>query len=213
MLLGSGPDAIGAVIVMHPGGHTSTQSPHRMQSSGESITLSKHRRQRKPSRRASLFVVAGLDLAEADAPLGGGCRDRPARDRVVVAVEAAEAAPQLDANLVARCDLAARERSVDRRRGSPPSAIASMRLRGPFATSPPAQICGCDVRSVCSSTCTPPARVRSSSSGPRKDTSAAWPTARITVSAGCARRCRPRTTGAKRPCSSNTDATATVSRR
>ena len=87
-----------------------------------------------------------------------------------------------------------------------------MRLRGPRATSPPAQMRVFEVRSVCGSTRTPPAGVRSRSTAPpRKLTSAAWPTARMTVSAGMTSSVPAANVGAKRPSASNTDVTAIVS--
>ena len=80
-----------------------------------------------------------------------------------------------------------------------PSAIASMRLRGPCATSPPAQIVRVrrpqrgrvDARPPCGRV-----RARRRRAGRR---SAAWPTARMTVSAGAPPRCRATNVGAKRP--------------
>ena len=57
----------------------------------------------QPFEPGLVLVVAGLDLAETDAPLG---RAWPgiglARDRVVVAVEPAESRAELDADLVRR---------------------------------------------------------------------------------------------------------------
>ena len=144
-------------MVMQLGGHTSTQSPHRMHRSGSSITLSKQRRQRRDSSQASCGVVADLDLGEADPPVGRRRRDRPAGDGVVAGRQPAEAGaggsarpgPRRIGAVPARAawmDAAARW----------PSAMASMRLRGPWATSPPAQIRGCEVRSVAASTWTTP---------------------------------------------------------
>ncbi len=65
-----------------------------------------------------------------------------------------------------------------------PSATASIRLRGPFATSPPAQMRGCDVARVPASTRTVPLGFSSTSTPASRSRSAAWPTARITESAG-----------------------------
>ena len=183
-----------------------------MQSSGESMMLSKQRRQRSASRRASCFVVADLDLAEPDAPLRRRRRDRPPRDRVVAAVEPAEAACRSSTrtswpDAISLPVSAAWIEAAARR----PSAIASIRLRGPCATSPPAQIRGCDVRSVARR---PARRRRGSLELQRRrgrSRSAAWPTARITVSAGMTSSVPAGTSGANRPCSSNTDATAIVS--
>ena len=142
----------------------------------------------QPFEAGLVLVVAGLDLAEADAPIGRCRRDRLAGDRVVVAVEPAEA----------RCGARRGPRGVGGDGGAPvsapwieaaarrPSAIASIRFRGPRATSPPAQMRGSEVRSDSGSTCTPPGRVRSRSTpASRKlDVGAPGPTARMTVSAG-----------------------------
>ena len=106
-------------------------------------------------------------------------------DRVVVAVEPPE--PAAGSSTRTSCvdgtgvpvsaawiDAAARR----------PSAIASIRFRGPRATSPPAQIRGCEVRSDAGSTSTPPGRSRSSAiAAEQVDDRRLCPTARITVSA------------------------------
>ena len=132
-------------IVMQLGGQTSTQRPHKMQSSGSSMTLSKQRRHRSDSSQASSLVVAGLDLSEPDPPVGRGGRDRLPGDGVVTGRQtrrsrgggSARPGPRWRRpDVPSWIDAAARC----------PSAIASIRLRGPWATSPPAQIRGCEVR-------------------------------------------------------------------
>jgi hypothetical protein len=91
-----------------------------------------------------------------------------------------------------------------------PSAMASMRLRGPKARSPPHQMRGCAVRSVARSVGTPPhgAALRPSVAGSQL-ASARWPMAKITVSQASASSGPSSITGAKRPASSNTRATGT----
>ena len=67
LLFGADADVVGARDRDAVGGHTSTQRPQRMQSSGESMTLSKQRRQRSPR----------------DAPAARRSRSRPRRTRSV----------------------------------------------------------------------------------------------------------------------------------
>ncbi len=92
-----------------------------------------------------------------------------------------------------------------------PSAMASMRVRGPLAASPPDQTSSRDVFRVDSSN---PIVRRGEISGPespRASRSIAWPIARITVSASYDRRSSGSNLGAKRPSSLNTDRTPMVS--
>ena len=171
-----------------------------MHSSGSSITLSKQRRQRSASSQASSLVVADLDLGEADAPVGraspgsAGGRWRRSRCRG----GESRRGGQLDAHARRRGGAAASAAWIDAAARCP-SAIASMRLRGPWATSPPAQIRGCEVRSVAGSTWMPPrgcapARRRRASRGRRPGRRRGSP-----CRPGAPPRCRVGTVGLKRP--------------
>ena len=128
-------------IRMHFSGQTSTQPPHRMHSDGSSMMFRKHWRQRPASARACSSVkpssISGEPIRRSVASTGTATR-------------------------IARCSARRRGRADlhDRQHASPgqrrprgrltgerwwieaaarrPSAIASIRFRGPKATSPPA---------------------------------------------------------------------------
>ncbi len=88
----------------------------------------------QPFEARLVLVVADLDLTEADPSVGRRRRDRLARDRVVVAVETAEAGAELDADLVFGARRGASfpsARAWIEAAARRPSAIASIRLRGP----------------------------------------------------------------------------------
>ena len=93
-----------------------------------------------------------------------------------------------------------------------PSATASITMRGPKARSPPAKTPGMVVASVTGSTATSPRGVISiCASADRHSVSGCWPTARITVSASTRFSLPGTNVGLKRPRSSKTDATSSVS--
>ena len=112
-----------------------------------------------------MLVVAGLDLAEADAAIGRRRRESPGAGSRRSRCRAGEIPCAARRGLSWRRSAAGCApvstpwiEAAARR----PSAIASIRFRGPRATSPPAQMRGSEVRSESGSTCTPPARLRSS---------------------------------------------------
>ena len=130
-------------IRMQCSGQMSTQPPHRMQMLGSSLMFRKHCRQRPASRRACSSRVAELDLRRADAALGRPRRAPPRgcarcsrgvgtacdrHDGEHAAPGERRAAPASHPSSCSWIEAAARL----------PSAIASIRLRGPNATSPPA---------------------------------------------------------------------------
>ena len=144
----------------------------------------------QPFEPRLLLVVADLDLAEADAPLGRRRRDLLAWDRVVVAVEPAEPGRrELDANLVRRATgRTGHPESAPWIDGGGAPAVGDRvdqvaRALGDVTSGPDPRIGGAQRVGIDSAR--RPARVRSSLDvGRGSSESAPWPTARITVSAG-----------------------------
>src|SRR6266540_2660484 len=93
-----------------------------------------------------------------------------------------------------------------------PSPMASIRLRGPNATSPPANTSRADVARVSRSTSmVPRGPTDTPSSGESHDRAGAWPIARITESHGNTDSVPSANFGSNRPSGSNTDVTRRVS--
>ena len=142
------PTTSARAMVMQFGGHTSTQSPHRMHRLGIEHHVVEAAQAAQRLEPGVLRAVADLDLAEADPPVARRRRDRLAGDGVVAGRQSAEpgaggsarSARRRRARRSRRCGSTRRPAARRRSRRSGCGGRGRRRRRPRCA--------GCDVRSV-----------------------------------------------------------------